>query len=211
MNGWIILVILVLVGFYVVSVYNSLVSLRNKVKDQFSQIDVELKRRFDLIPNLIETVKGYVKHEKETLEDVVKARNSYVTADNMSEQLKADGELSNAISKLFALSEAYPDLKANTNFMDLQNKLSEIEQKIVYARQFYNDSVLKLNNKIEMFPSNIIAKIFNFKKEEFFEANASERENVKENGNPYRLKETVAAQSLNRGVQVLWNPVDRSS
>ncbi|MBE6157047.1 MAG: LemA family protein [Firmicutes bacterium] len=180
MDWWIILIIVaVLLVFYVISVYNSLVNLKNKVEDQMSQIDVELKRRFDLVPNLVETVKGYTKHEKETLENVIKARNSYVSADNLGEQLKADGELTNAISKLFALTESYPDLKANQNFNNLQSELSEIEQKIVYARQFYNDSVLKLNNKIEMFPSNIIAGMFNFKKREFFEASKEERENVK--------------------------------
>ena len=180
MNWWIIVIILVvLLVLYVISIYNSLVSLRNKVRDQFSQIDVELKRRFDLVPNLVEVVKGYAKHEKETLEEVINARNSYVSADNMGEQLKADGEITKAISKIFALSESYPDLKANTNFNNLQSELSEIEQKIVYARQFYNDAVLNLNNKIEMFPSNIIANMFNFKQEEFFEADVSERENVK--------------------------------
>ena len=140
---------------------------------------MELKRRFDLIPNLVETVKGYTKHEKETLENVIKARNTYISADSLGEQLKADGELTQAISKLFALTESYPDLKANENFNNLQSELSEIEQKIVYARQFYNDAVLKLNNKIEMFPSNIIASMFNFKKKEFFEAQKEERENVK--------------------------------
>lgn len=180
MSWWIILIIIVvLLILYIVSVYNSLVSLRNKVNDQYSQIDVELKRRFDLVPNLVETVKGYTKHESETLENVVKARNSYVSANNMPDQLKADGELTQAISKLFALAESYPDLKANENFNNLQNELSEIEQKIVYARQFYNDSVLKLNNKIEMFPSNIIAGMFNFTKKDFFEASKEERENVK--------------------------------
>lgn len=177
---WLIIgVILVLIASYVVRVYNSLVTLRNKAKDQESQIDVELKRRFDLVPNLVETVKGYTKHEKETLEGVIKARNTYASAGNMEEQLKADGELTQAISKLFALAESYPDLKANTNFMDLQNQLSEIEQKIVYARQFYNDSVLGLNNKIEMFPSNIIANLFGFKKMDFFKAEEAERQNVK--------------------------------
>ena len=181
MNWWIILIIavVIIVIFYVISVYNSLVSLKNQVEDQASQIDVELKRRFDLIPNLVETVKGYAKHEKETLQGVIEARNSYVSADNLGEQLKADGELSNAIGKLFALAESYPDLKANENFNNLQNELSEIEQKIVYARQFYNDAVLKLNNKIEMFPSNIVAGMFNFSKKEFFEASKEERENVK--------------------------------
>lgn len=175
----VVIVVLVLLVLYVVSVYNSLVSLRNKVNDQYSQIDVELKRRFDLVPNLVETVKGYTKHEKTTLEDIVKARNTYANAGNMQDQLKADGELTNAISKLFALAESYPDLKANENFINLQNELSEIEQKIVYARQFYNDSVLKLNNKIEMFPSNIVAGMFNFSKKEFFEASNEERANVK--------------------------------
>ncbi|MBQ7031752.1 MAG: LemA family protein [Bacilli bacterium] len=180
MNWWIILIIVVvLLVLYVISVYNSLVNLKNKVEDQASQIDVELKRRFDLVPNLVETVKGYTKHEKETLENVVKARNSYVSADNLGDQLKADGELTNAISKLFALTESYPDLKANENFMNLQNELSAIEEKIVYARQFYNDSVLMLNNKVEMFPSNLVAKMFNFTKKEFFEASSAERENVK--------------------------------
>jgi len=181
MNIWIILLIVAVVAiiFYVISVYNNLINLKNKVKDQSSQIDVELKRRFDLIPNLVETVKGYAKHEKETLNDVINARNSYVSADNLSGKLKADGELTNAVSKLFALSESYPDLKANENFNSLQRELSDIEQKIVYARQFYNDAVLKLNNKIEMFPSNIIASMFNFKQEDFFEATEAEKENVK--------------------------------
>ncbi len=175
----VVLVILVLLVLYVIVTYNSLVSLRNKVRDQYSQIDVELKRRFDLVPNLVETVKGYTKHEKSTLEAVVKARNTYVSADNMSDQLKADDALTKAISKLFALSEAYPDLKANENFTKLQDELSEIEQKIVYSRQFYNDSVMNLNNKIEKFPSNIIAKMFNFTMKEFFEAQSEERQTVK--------------------------------
>ena len=179
MNGWIILiVVIVLLVLYIVRVYNGLISLRNKVDDQASQIDVQLKRRFDLIPNLVETVKGYTKHEKETLEGVIKARNTYVAAGDLDGQLKADGELTNAISKLFALAESYPDLKANENFNNLQKELSSIEEKIVYSRQFYNDSVLKLNNKIEMFPSNIVAGMFNFKKRQFFEASNEERQNV---------------------------------
>lgn len=176
---WIILIVVILIVAYVISVYNNLVSLRNKADDQYSQIDVELKRRFDLVPNLVETVKGYAKHEKETLEEVMQARNSYVTANDMAGQLKADGELTHAISKLFALTENYPDLKANEGFNNLQNELSEIEQKIVYARGFYNDSVMKLNNKIQMFPSNLVANMFGFKKRDYFEAQASERENVK--------------------------------
>ncbi len=180
MNVWIIVgVVLALLVIYVVGVYNGLIRLRNKVDDQASQIDVQLKKRFDLIPNLVETVKGYTKHEKETLEGVIKARNTYVTADNLGDQLKADGELQNAISKLFALAESYPELKANENFMNLQTELTAIEEKIGYARQFYNDSVLKYNNKIQMFPSNIVAGLFGFKKREFFEAASEERQNVK--------------------------------
>jgi len=179
MPVWIILiVIVVLLVLYVIKVYNGLISLRNKVDDQASQIDVQLKRRFDLIPNLVETVKGYTKHEQETLEGVIKARNTYVAAGDLNGQLKADGELTNAISKLFALSESYPELKANENFMNLQQELTGIEEKIVYSRQFYNDSVLKLNNKIEMFPSNIIANMFGFKKRQFFEASSEEKQNV---------------------------------
>lgn len=160
--------------------YNGLVTSRNRVRNQKSQIDVELKRRFDLIPNLVETVKGYANHEKTALESVIKARNSYVTAgSNTAQALEADNALTGALTKLFALSESYPELKANTNFMSLQSSLSDIEQKIVYSRQFYNDSVFKLNNRIEMFPSNIVAGMFNFNKEAFFEATESDRENVK--------------------------------
>ena len=176
---WIIIGVLVLLVIWVVSTYNGLVILRNKVKDQWAQIDTVLKRRFDLIPNLVETVKGYAKHEKETLEKVIQARNTYVSASTPEGQMKADGELTQAISKLFALSEAYPDLKANTNFTDLQKELTETEDKIQYARQFYNDSVLAYNNKRQMFPTVIIANMFGFKDEAFFKANDEERENVK--------------------------------
>lgn len=175
----IVLAIVVVLAIYVISVRNSLVVLRNKVKDQLSQIDIQLKRRFDLIPNLVETVKGYTKHEKSTLEDVIKARNTYLSASTPEEQLKADGELNKTLNKLFALSENYPELKANENFINLQNELTATEEKISYARTFYNDSVLNLNNKIEMFPSNIVASMFHFTKEKFFEAAEEERENVK--------------------------------
>ncbi len=174
----IIIVIVVLIIAWVFATYNKLVDLRNRVKDQWAQIDVQLKRRFDLIPNLVETVKGYAKHESETLEAVIQARNTYVSATTPEAQMKADGELEKAISKLFALSEAYPELKANTNFQHLQQELTETESKIASARQFYNDTVLLYNNKVEMVPSNIIASIFKFKKETFFEANEAERENV---------------------------------
>ena len=182
MTTWIIVGVIVLIVIllivWVISTYNRLVDLRNRVKDQWAQIDVQLKRRFDLIPNLVETVKGYTKHESETLESVIKARNTYVSATTPEGQMKADGELEQAISKLFALAESYPDLKANTNFQHLQTELTETESKIASARQFYNDTVLVYNNKIEMVPSNIIAGIFKFKQETFFEADAAERENV---------------------------------
>ena len=176
---WIILIIVVvLIIAWAFATYNKLVDLRNRVKDQWAQIDVQLKRRFDLIPNLVETVKGYAKHESETLEAVIQARNTYVSATTPEAQMKADGDLEKAISKLFALTESYPDLKANTNFQHLQQELTETESKIASARQFYNDTVLLYNNKVEMVPSNIIASLFKFKKEAFFEANEAERENV---------------------------------
>ena len=174
-----ILVVVVLIVLYVMGQYNALVVLRNKVRDQFSQIDVQLKRRYDLIPNLVETVKGYAKHEKDTLEEVVKLRGSYGDAKTNSEKMKAANDMSLGISKLIAVAEAYPDLKANENFVSLQNDLKDTEDKISYARQFYNDTVLALNNKIEQFPSNIIANMFGFKQESFFEAKAEEKENVK--------------------------------
>ena len=175
----IIIVIVVLILIWAVATYNSLVDFRNRVKDAWSQIDVQLKRRFDLIPNLVETVKGYTKHESETLEEVIKARNTYLSASLPEDQLKADGELTNAINKLFALSENYPELKANQNFQQLQQELQQTEDKIAMSRQFYNDIVMQYNNKIEMVPSNIIASIFKFKQEKFFEANETEKENVK--------------------------------
>lgn len=180
MSTWLIvvLVIVVLLVLWIVATYNGLISLRNRVKDAWSQIDVQLKRRFDLIPNLVETVKGYTKHESETLENVVKARNTYLSASLPEDQMKADGELTKAISKLFALAENYPDLKANQNFTDLQKELNETENKIAISRQFYNDIVMQYNNKVEMVPSNIVASIFKFKKETFFEAAEAERENV---------------------------------
>lgn len=179
MKWWMILIIVgVLIFFWAISVYNKLIALRNRVKDQWAQIDVQLKRRFDLIPNLVETVKGYTKHESETLEAVIKARNTYVSATLPEDQMKADGELTKAISKLFALTESYPELKANTNFQALQQELTETESKIASARQFYNDTVMVYNNKVAMVPSNIIASLFKFEKEAFFEANETERQNV---------------------------------
>jgi len=179
---FIVIAVLLFITIFFVVTYNGLVTMRNRVRNQKSQIDVELKRRFDLIPNLVEIVKGYAEHEKSALEDVIKARNTYVTAaNNTADALSADTALTGALSKLFALSESYPDLKANTNFVSLQADLSNIEQKVVYSRQFYNDSVFLLNNKIEKFPSNIIASMFNFEPGVFFEATDSEREAVKVN------------------------------
>lgn len=172
----IVVAIVVLLLIYVMSTYNALVTLRNKVKDQWAQVDVLLKRRNDLIPNLVETVKGYAKHEQDTLDAVISARNKAVSANNQADEMKAAGEVTQALGRLFALSESYPDLKANTNFLDLQANLKETEDKISFARQFYNDSVLTYKNKLEMFPSNIVAGIFNFKPEEFFEASESEKE-----------------------------------
>jgi len=174
---WILLAIVLVLGAYVASVYNKLVSNRNKVKDGWAQIDVQLKRRADLIPNLVETVKGYAKHEKDTFEEVIKARNSFNTATTVEEEIEANNQITGALNRLFALSEAYPELKANENFLSLQNDLKDAEEKISYARQFYNDIVMNYNNAVEMFPSNIIAGMFNFKQEKFFEVeNEKEKE-----------------------------------
>lgn len=172
---WIIIGIVVILILFVIGTYNSLISLRNKKDDQWSQIEVQLKRRADLIPNLVETVKGYAAHEKDTLEAVVSARNKAVSATTPEAEMQANGELSQALGRLFALTEAYPDLKANTNFVDLQNQLKETEDKISYSRQFYNDTVLKYQNKKESFPSNIIAGMFGFKTFKFFEAEEQDR------------------------------------
>ena len=175
--GWtILLVVVVLLVLYFITAYNGLVNLRNMVKDQWAQVDVLLKRRADLIPNLVETVKGYAAHEKDTLEAVINARNKAVSATTSEEEMKANGELTGALNRLFALAESYPELKANTNFIDLQNNLKEAEDKISYARQFYNDAVLKYKNKLEMFPSNIVASMFGFKPEAFFEVSEKDKD-----------------------------------
>ncbi|MEE9430778.1 MAG: LemA family protein [Melioribacteraceae bacterium] len=170
MSAFLIFVIVVVVGvLFLVSIFNSLVRLRNQVKNAWSQIEVQLKRRHDLIPNLIETVKGYMTHEKETLENITKARAGAVEASSVGEKAKAESELQGALGKFNLVVENYPDLKANQNFMALQEELTSTENKISFSRQAYNDEVLQFNNKIEMFPSNIIAGMFNFIKEEFFE------------------------------------------
>ena len=161
-------IVLILI-FYIIGIYNSLVKLRNQVKNAWSQIDVQLKRRHDLIPNLIKTVKGYMEHERGTLDSVTNARAQAMGAQTVGEKSAAEGLLSGALGKLQIAVEAYPDLKANQNFLSLQEELSSTENKISFSRQNYNDQVLFFNNKTEMFPSNIIAGMFNFKEEEFFE------------------------------------------
>jgi len=181
--GWIIgiiiaVVVLIFIGIIAGS-YNGLVGFRNQVKNAWAQIDVQVKRRYDLIPNLVETVKGYAKHERETLEAVTNARNVAQKASSAgaAERGKVEGELTAALGRLLAVAEAYPDLKANQNFLALQEELTSTENKISFSRQYYNDSVLKYNNKIQMFPSNIIAGMFNFRISEFFEVTvAAEKE-----------------------------------
>lgn len=169
--GWIILIIvLVVIIAWVISTYNSLVQLRNKVRNAFAQVDTQLQRRFDLIPNLVETVKGYAGHEKEVLENITASRSGYMNATSNEEKMEMSNQLTSTLKTLFAVSENYPELKANENFLKLQDDLSETEDKIAYARQFYNDAVSIYNNKREMFPSNIIAGIFGFKAEAFFDA-----------------------------------------
>lgn len=168
-------VIIVLILFWMIGAYNGLVVLRNRMKDQWAQVDVVLKRRADLIPNLVETVKGYASHEKDTLNAVIEARNKAVSATTPEEEMQANGELTGALNRLFALTESYPDLKANTNFADLQAQLKDTEDKISFARQFYNDTVLAYQNKRETFPSSIVANMFHFDAGKFFEANEAER------------------------------------
>jgi len=165
----IVLIVIAAVVLFVISIYNSLIQLRNRVKNAWSQIDVQLKRRHDLIPNLIETVKGYMKHEREIMENITKYRSQAMDAKSVGEKAQAEGLLSGALGHLRVQVENYPDLKANQNFLSLQEELTSTENKISFARQSYNDQVLFFNNKIEMFPSNIIAGMFNFKQEEFFE------------------------------------------
>ena len=176
---WIIVGIVVILIFVFIGIYNGLVRLRNQVKNAWAQIDVQLKRRHDLIPNLVETVKGYMKHERGTMEAVTKARTlaQKVASAGPGERVKAEGELSSALSRLFAVAENYPDLKASQNFMALQEELTSTENKISFSRQFYNDSVMTYNNKTQMFPSNVVANMAGFKPGEFFEVTvAAEKE-----------------------------------
>ncbi len=166
-----------LVALWLVGMYNGLVRLRNAVKNAWSQIDVQLKRRHDLIPNLVETAKGYMVHERETLENVTRARNLAQGAAGVANQGKAEAGLTQALSGFFATAEQYPDLKANQNFLSLQEELASTENRIGFARQAYNDAAMQFNNKVEMFPSNIVAGMFNFARAEFFEIeDAAQRE-----------------------------------
>ena len=186
---WIAIGVGVIILLGVIGIYNSLVTLRNKFKNSFAQIDVQLKRRYDLIPNLVETVKGYMGHERETLEAVIQARSAATSAresaaanpgdpQSMGALMAAEEGLGGALGKLFALSEGYPDLKANQNVSSLMEELKTTENKIAFARQHYNDSVMTYNNKREMFPSSIIAGMFNFSEASMFEIGAAEREEV---------------------------------
>lgn len=171
--------IIVLGGGWLVAAYNGLVILRNRVKEAWSDIDVQLKRRYDLIPNLVQTVRGYATHESETFEKVTQARNMAMNATDPEQRGEAENILSGTLKSLFAVAESYPELKASQNFMKLQEELSDTENKIQAARRFYNGNVLELNNMVEIFPTNIIAPMFGFGKEKFFEIAEVEKENVK--------------------------------
>jgi LemA protein len=173
---WIVLGIIVVLIFVFIGIYNGLVGGRNQVKNAWAQIDVQLKRRYDLIPNLVETVKGYAKHERETFEAVTNARNMAQAAasSGVGERAKAEGELGMALGRLLAVAEQYPELKANQNFLALQEELTSTENKISFSRQYYNDSVMKYNNQIQMFPSNVVAGMTGFKASEFFEVTVAE-------------------------------------
>ncbi len=177
---WIIVgVVVLLIIIAIIGMYNNLVTLRMRVKNAWAQIDTQLKRRFDLIPNLVETVKGYAAHEQSTLEKVIAARNSYASASTVEDKAAANNALTETLKSIFALSESYPDLKANENFMALQTELSGTEDKIAYSRQFYNDTVQMYNTAIMRFPANLIAGMFGFKEETFFSIDEAQKEPVK--------------------------------
>jgi LemA protein len=177
---WILLVAVAVFILVVVGIYNGLVLLRNRANNAWAQVDVQLRRRYDLIPNLVETVKGYAKHEREVFQKVTEARSKAIDAGSVKEQGEAENMLTGTLKSLFAVVENYPDLKANQNFLMLQEELAGTEGKIAYARQFYNDTVMKFNTRQQVFPSNIIANMFNFKEKEYFEIEEPEaREPVK--------------------------------
>jgi LemA protein len=176
----ILLIVFAVIVVFVVGIYNGLVNLRNRSENAWAQVDVQLRRRYDLIPNLVETVKGYAKHEKDTFQNVTEARSKAINAGTVKEQGNAENMLSGALKSLFAVVENYPDLKANQNFLMMQEELAGTEGKIAYARQFYNDSIMKFNTKQQVFPSNIIANMFNFQEKEYFEIEeAAAKEPVK--------------------------------
>ena len=177
---WIILGVIIVLAIIIAIMYNSLVTLKQRVQNAWSQIDVQLQRRFDLIPNLVECVKGYMTHESETLENVTKLRTSWSEATTADEKMKLDNELSSSLKSIMAVAESYPDLKANQNFISLQGELTDTENKISYSRQFYNDIVTRYNTKIQTVPSNIIAGIFGFKAQELYKIDTEEaRKSVK--------------------------------
>lgn len=171
----IVLAVIFVVLLYIMAVYNGLITLRNRVKEAWSDIDVQLKRRYDLIPNLVETVKGYASHEKETFDKVIQARSKAMSATGLKEKGEAENALSGTLKSLFALSESYPDLKASVNFLELQKELTDTEDKIQASRRFYNGNVMDFNTKLETFPSNMIAQMFGFKVSEFFVAEEGEK------------------------------------
>jgi len=170
--------LIALIAVYLIATYNGLIVLKTRIQEALSGIDVQLKRRADLIPNLVETVKGYAKHEKDVFENVTKARSSLMKAETLQEKAEANNQLTSTLKSLFAVAEAYPELKANANFQDLHKQLEDTEDKVAYSRQFYNSNVLDFNTKIAIFPSNIIASAFGFKSFEFFQATEEERKNV---------------------------------
>lgn len=173
-----VIVLFLLVLFWIVS-FNSIVKFRNWVNESWAQIDVQLKRRYDLIPNLVESVKGYSKYEQETLERIIKARSQLISGDSRQEQLQASDQLTGTLKTLFALSENYPELKANNSFLHLQEELAGTENKIAYSRQLYNNTVMKYNTKIQSFPSNLVASVHGFRAEKMLEVKIEERENVR--------------------------------
>lgn len=175
----VLIIVIAACALYILSVYNSLATGKVRIKEAFSGIDVQLKRRVDLVPNLVSTVKGYVKHEKEVLENVTKARASLMNAKTTHDKADSDNMLSGALKSLFAVSESYPDLKASKNFVELQEELSDIEAKIAYARQFYNSNVRGYNTTLANFPSGALGRMFGFKEEEFFEAEEEEKKSVR--------------------------------
>jgi LemA protein len=171
----VVVVLLVVIAAYLIAKYNGLVSVRNRIENAWAQIDVQLRRRYDLIPNLVETVKGYASHESETLERVIAARNAGINAQSPHDQAAAENQITGALKSLFAVSEAYPDLKANQNFLALQEELTGTEGRIAYARQFYNDMVYRYNTKVQSFPTSVIANMFGFREREYFQAEDESR------------------------------------